>query len=157
MRIKNYKQFNESYQTDTNLELNSSEMYKIKENIYNNLDSMSEIQKDSIFQELENMSHKLNCTIEDLSNPSFVKEHIDQITKSNDVIEEGFFTDMKYKIFKFLSKIFGWGGPIGSLIMIVISSLNANFWGVFTGAISFTISVLASAYLSHLGEKYKNK
>ncbi len=82
-----------------------------------------------------------------MSNPAFVKEHLDQIT-SQSVIEEGFFSDMKDKVYKFLSRVFEWGAPLGSFIMIVINSINGNFWGIFSSAVALAIAILASAYVA---------
>lgn len=143
MRINTYKQFNESY----NLDLNSSEKKEIEEKVYKKLEEMDSQELDYVFNELEKMARKLKCDVDDLSNPAFVKEHLDQIT-SQGVIEEGFFSDMKDKVYKFLSRVFEWGAPLGSFIMIVINSINGNFWGIFSSAVALAIAILASAYVA---------
>lgn len=143
MRIHNYKQFNESY----NLDLNIEEKNKIEEKIYKKIDSMDSHELDSIFNELEKMARKLNCDVYDLSNPVFVKANLDQIT-SQSPIEEGFFSDMKDKVYRFFSRVFEWGAPLGSFIMIILNSINGSVLGIFASAMALAISILASAYVA---------
>ena len=145
MRINNYQQFKESYFSD-NLDLNSKEKIEIENNVYKTIYSMSDQEINSVFNELEKMTHKLHCTMEELSNPDFVKLHLDEINGKS-AIEEGFFSDMKDKIFSFFSKVFEWGTALGSILLIVISALDGSFWGVFTSAMALALSILASAFL----------
>jgi hypothetical protein len=151
MRIHNYKQFNESYVPDPlapgNLDLNIKEKNEIEEKIYKKIDSMNSQELDSIFNELEKMARKLKCDVDDLSNPVFVKEHLDQIT-SQSVIEEGFFSDMKDKVYRFFSRVFEWGAPLGAFIMIILNSINGNVLGIFASAMALAIAILASAYVA---------
>jgi hypothetical protein len=159
-RIKNFKQFNESIMVKTtesltwidvakpsDLDLNKIDVLKVKEKVNKEIYSMSESEKEDVFNEIEKMIQTLGCTIEDLTNPIFVKEHLDELTMRNNIIEEGFFTDIKDKIINILAKIFEWGTAIGSILTIVVSSLGGSFIGVMTGAIALTISILASAYI----------
>lgn len=144
MRIHNYKQFNESY----NLDLNIKEKNEIEEKIYKKIDSMSSKELDSIFNELEKMARKLNCDVSDLSNPAFVKAHLNQIS-SQSPIEEGFFSNMKDKVYGFFSRVFEWGAPLGMFIMIVINAINGNVFGIFASAMALCIAILASAYVAN--------
>jgi hypothetical protein len=143
MRINTYKQFNESY----NLDLNSSEKKEIEEKVYKKLEEMDSQELDYVFNELEKMARKLKCDVDDLSNPVFVKEHLDQIT-SQGVIEEGFFSDMKDKVYRFFSRVFEWGAPLGAFIMIILNSINGNVLGIFASAMALAIAILASAYVA---------
>lgn len=151
MRICNYKQFNESY----DLELNTDDRNKIEEKVYRRINSMDETQMNSIFNELEKMAHKLNCTVAELSNPAFVKSRLDHIT-SQSVIAEGFLDNMKERVFRFLGKVFEWGSAIGSIMMIVTNALNGNGLGIFSSAMALAISILASSYINtKINQKFK--
>lgn len=141
MKIYRYKQFNESY----NLELSIEEKNSIEEIVSEKINSMDDYDINSTFNELEKIVYKLNCTMEDLLDPIFVKEHLSEMALS--VIEEGFFNNMKEKIYKILTKVFQWGSAIGSIIMIVINATAGSYWGVFLSAIALTISILAGAYI----------
>ena len=157
--IKNYKQFNESMDI-SNAEVNPSDLdldkmdeIKVKETIFKKISSMSDYEMNLVFDELENMTKKLNCNIEDLTDPIFVKKHLDEITNYHNVIEEGFFSNIGDKITNFFSKVFEWGSALGSIIMICVSALKGSFWGAFTGGMALSISILASAYLQYLRSK----
>lgn len=168
--IKNFKQFSESnifqYQPpsviddykiankSSDLDLNPTDFLKVKENVNKKLNSLTKNEKEDVFNEIEKMTQKLGCAIQDLTDPIFVKEHIDELSKRTHVVQEGFFSDIKDRVINFLLKVFEWGTAIGSILIIGVSALDKSFWGVMTGGIALTISIIASAYLSyHLGRK----
>lgn len=163
--IKTFKQFNENYDThvDTqdlykynveDLHLNKEEELKIKDETVDIINKMNSLDKLKVSEELEKLTDKFGCSLEDLTNPVFVKEYLDReiIMRNKDkeleAVQEGFGDWIKEKLMKFFSFIFGLGAPILSVFMIVSSSINNNFWGVFTGAMALTISILASAWIS---------
>ncbi len=163
--IKTFKQFNENYDThiDTqdlykynveDLHLNKEEELKIKDETVDIINKMNSLDKLKVSEELEKLTDKFGCSLEDLTNPVFVKEYLDReiIMRNKDkeleAVQEGFGDWIKEKLLKFFSFIFGLGAPILSVFMIVSNSINNNFWGVFTGAMALTISILASAWIS---------
>ncbi len=163
--IKTFKQFNENYVThvDTqnlykynveDLNLNKEEELKIKDETVDIINKMNSLDKLKVSEELEKLTDKFGCSLEDLTNPVFVKEYLDReiIMRNKDkeleAVQEGFGDWIKEKLLKFFSFIFGLGAPILSVFMIVSNSINNNFWGVFTGAMALTISILASAWIS---------
>ncbi len=163
--IKTFKQFNENYVThvDTqnlykynveDLHLNKEEELKIKDETVDIINKMNSLDKLKVSEELEKLTDKFGCSLEDLTNPVFVKEYLDReiIMRNKDkeleAVQEGFGDWIKEKLLKFFSFIFGLGAPILSVFMIVSNSINNNFWGVFTGAMALTISILASAWIS---------
>ncbi len=163
--IKTFKQFNENYDThiDTqdlykynveDLHLNKEEELKIKDETVDIINKMNSLDKLKVSEELEKLTDKFGCSLEDLTNPVFVKEYLDReiIMRNKDkeleAVQEGFGDWIKEKLMKFFSFIFGLGAPILSVFMIVSNSINNNFWGVFTGAMALTISILASAWIS---------
>jgi hypothetical protein len=174
--IKTFKKFNENYSTNlsipsniisqnfyTNnlypydieeLGLTKEEDMKVRTKTTDTLNRMDNSHKLEIAEELEKLTKKFGCSLEDLTNPVFVKEFLDREIimrdkhKELEGIQEGFGDWVKEKLLKFLSYIFQIGSTLGSLFLIISSAINNNFWGVFTGAIALTISILASAWIS---------
>lgn len=163
--IKTFKQFNENYEVhiDTHnlykynvedLHLSKEEELKIKDETVDIINKMNSLDKLKVSEELEKLTDKFGCTLKDLTNPVFVKEYLDReiIMRNKDKelesVQEGFGDWVKDKLLKFFSFIFGLGAPILSVFMIISNTLSSNFWGVVTGAIALSISILASAFIS---------
>lgn len=164
--IKTFKQFNENtthlhfhdkdlYQYNVeDLHLNKEEDVKIKHETTDIINKMNSLDKLKVSEELEKLTKKFGCTLEDLTNPVLVKEYLDReiIMRNKDkeleAVQEGLGDYIKEKLLKFFSYIFGLGAPILSVFMIVSGAINNSFWGVFTGAMALTISILASAWIS---------
>lgn len=143
-KIKSYKQFNES---NSQKDLDLKEELEIKSKLNSNIELMSDSQLNLVFSELEKITEKLNCSIEDLTDVDFVKNNLYNIIH-NSTISEGFFSDIKNTVLRIFSKFFEWGSAIGSIVGVIISSINGNFWGIIVSAIAFVITGLASAYIS---------
>lgn len=173
--IKTFKQFNENYSespTDLaifsnnfidnklyeydvkELHLSKEEDMRVKNKTIDSLNQMNSFQRDEISEELEKIAKNFACELEDLTNPVFVKEKLDREVvlsgenKELEEIQEGILHFIKEKLLKFFSVIFDIGSTLGSLFMIVSSIVENSFWGVVTGAMALTISILASAYIS---------
>ncbi len=163
--IKTFKQFNENYGTHLytqdlykynveDLHLDKEEEVKIKHETTDIINKMNSLDKLKVSEELEKLTEKFGCTLEDLTNPVWVKEYLDTEIirrdkhKELEAVQEGFGDWIKEKLLKFFSFIFGLGAPILSIFMIVSGAINNSFWGVFTGAMALTISILASAWIS---------
>lgn len=141
MKIYRYRQFNESY----NLDLNLEEKIRIEEKVSEKINSMDDYQINSAFNGLEKIANKLDCNMEDLSDPVFVKNNLSEMASC--IIEEGFFNDVKERMYRILAKVFEWGSAIGSIIMIVVNALGGSSVGVFLSAMALSISILAGAYI----------
>lgn len=159
-RIKTFNQFNESFydkstpdfsiqelDVEKDLDLKYSRAQDIKKRVLEKFNSMTPSEKKLIFDEIEKVSNTLDCDIEDLEDPVFIKNHLDELATRHISMEEGFWSDIKQKLFDFFLKIFEWGTAIVSILTIVISSIDGNFTGVFTGGMALAISIIASAYL----------
>lgn len=144
MKIKSFQQFNESNSTNLGLDLNQE--MEIKDKVNSKIKLMTDSELNLVFDELEKMSHKLNCNIEDLKDPVFVKDNLYNLVKSS-ILSESFFSSIKDMILKLFAKFFEWGLFIINLITVICFSIEGNFWGVFISSISLLISGLASAYI----------
>lgn len=167
--IKTFNQFNENYLNSTDfinpgkilcdykvedLGLSKPEELNIKYKMVNKINSMNYAEKSKVSEELQNLTKRFDCKIEDLTNPLFVKKYLDREIKLRDKqeefesVHEGFGEYIKEKIIKFLSYVFQIGSTLGSLFLMISSIIDNSFWGVVTGAIALTVSILASAYIS---------
>ena len=171
--IKTFKQFNENYSTNLSipnnmrgswipysydnieeLGLTKEEDMKVRTKTIDAFNRMDNLHKLKISEELEKLTKKFGCSLEDLTNPVFVKEFIDKEIimrdkhKELEGIQEGFGDWVKEKLLKFLSVIFQIGSTLGSLFILISSAIDSSFWGVFTGAMGLAISILASAWVS---------
>jgi hypothetical protein len=141
--IKSYQQFNESI---IGSGLDSHEEKSVKNLVDLNIKSLNSEELNSVFNELEKISQKINCKVDDLTNVDFVKKNLLSIAY-NYFLTESLFADMKDKILKFFLNFFQIGGLMYGLIKIVISAVESSFWGVLVGSISIVIATLASQYL----------
>lgn len=143
MKIKSFQQFNESNSSNLGLDINQE--MKIKDKVNSKIELMTDSELNMVFYELEKMSHKLNCNIEDLTDSVFVKDNLYNLVNSS--IFESFLGNIKDMILKLLAKFFEWGVFIINLITVVCFSIEGSFWGVFVSSICLLISGLASVYI----------
>jgi hypothetical protein len=135
------------------LGLTDNQFEKLKDSIYQRVESMNLSEKNRIITELQNMANKFGCEISDLTDPNFVKGNLEsKIKKENldEVIEESFWQNIKDKLWKFFCRLFEISTFMASIIGIIYFAVAGSFWGVFLSAIAAAISVLVSAIFYNL-------
>lgn len=143
-------------------------------------EKLSPAEQETAFKAVEELAAKLGCTVEDLTDPSFLERDL-QEAGAQSAVEEGFFGDLGARTKKFfgnllngLGVVLRWGGGLSGILTTLFSivagspdcrvdwmwnealrSLTVNQQaGMFVGGLAaLGISVIAGHMLSHKGKE----
>ena len=155
---------------------NSAEQKKV---ISDAFEKLSPEEKEAAFKGVEELAAKLGCTVEDLTDPSFLEKDL-QEAGAQSVVEEGLFGDLSARTKKFfgnllngLGVVLRWGGGLSGILTTLfgivagspdcrvdwmwneaLRSLTLNQQaGMFVGGLAaLGISVIAGHMLSKKGK-----
>lgn len=174
--FENYEAAPQGAQEFPELE-NSAAQKKV---ISDSFKKLSPAEQETAFKAVEELAAKLGCTIEDLTDPSFLERDL-QEAGAQSAVEEGFFGDLGARTKKFfgnllngLGVVLRWGGGLSGILTTLFSivagspdcrvdwmwnealrSLTVNQQaGMFVGGLAaLGISVIAGHMLSHKGKE----
>ena len=181
--IKNMKYIKtfENYDAQSGKEFpelqNSPEQKKVLSDAF---EKLSPEEQEAAYKGVEELAAKLGCTVEDLTDPSFLEKDL-QEAGAQSVVEEGLFGDMAARTKKFfgnllngLGVVLRWGGGLSGILTTVLGiaagspdcridwmwnealrSLTVNQQaGMFVGGLAaLGISVIAGHMLSRKGKE----
>jgi len=147
-------------------------------------DKLSPEEQDLAFKGVEELAAKLGCTVEDLTDPSFLEGDLKE-AGAQSVVEEGLFGDLSARTKKFFGNLLNglgivlrWGGGLSGILTTFLGiaagapdcrvdwmwdealrSLTYNQQaGMFVGGLAaLGISVIAGHYLSYKGKAMAGK
>lgn len=156
---------------------NSPEQKKVLSDAF---EKLSPEEQEAAYKGVEELAAKLGCTVEDLTDPSFLERDL-QEAGAQSVVEEGLFGDMAARTKKFfgnllngLGVVLRWGGGLSGILTTVLGiaagspdcridwmwnealrSLTVNQQaGMFVGGLAaLGISVIAGHMLSRKGKE----
>lgn len=156
---------------------NSAEQKRVLSNAF---DKLSPAEKDAAFKGVEELAAKLGCTVEDLTDPSFLESDFKEAGAQSSM-EEGLLGDLSARTKKFLGNLMNglgivlrWGGGLAGTLTTVLGiaagspdcriewmwnealrSLTVNQQaGMFVGGLAaLGISIIAGHMLSNKGKE----
>jgi len=143
-------------------------------------EKLSPEEKEAAYKGVEELAAKLGCTVEDLTDPSFLEKDL-QEAGAQSVVEEGLFGDLGARTKKFFGNLLNglgvalrWGGGLSGILTTIfgiaagapdcrvdwmwneaLRSLTVNQQaGMFVGGLAaLGISIIAGHMLSHKGKE----